>query len=78
MSYVIACSNIKGGTAKTSSVTSLAGILAQQQYRVLVIDCDPQSNLTIALGINPEKLDRGDIQRRDVLFRGYRSYYRRL
>lgn len=34
MSYVIACSNIKGGTAKTSSVTSLAGILAQQHYRV--------------------------------------------
>jgi chromosome partitioning protein len=58
VSYVIACSNIKGGTAKTSTVTSLAGILAQQQYRVLVIDCDPQSNLTIALGINPDKLDK--------------------
>ncbi len=58
MSYVIACSNIKGGTAKTSTVSSLAGIFARQNYRVLAIDCDPQSNLTIGLGFNPDKLEK--------------------
>ena len=58
MSYVIACSNIKGGTAKTSTVNSLAGVFFQKGLRVLAIDCDPQSNLTIGLGVNPDKLEK--------------------
>lgn len=39
-----------GGTAKTSSCTSLATILAQRGYRVLVIDLDPQCNSSQVLG----------------------------
>ncbi|MFD3330147.1 ParA family protein [Streptomyces sp. NPDC058701] len=39
-----------GGTAKTSSCTSLAAILAQRGYRVLVIDLDPQCNTSSILG----------------------------
>lgn len=39
-----------GGTAKTSSCTSLAAIIAQRGYRVLVIDLDPQCNSSQVLG----------------------------
>ncbi|MFD4535646.1 ParA family protein [Kitasatospora sp. NPDC058397] len=39
-----------GGTAKTSSCTSLAAILGERGYRVLVIDLDPQCNSTAVLG----------------------------
>lgn len=39
-----------GGTAKTSSCTSLAAILAQRRYRTLVIDLDPQCNSSQVLG----------------------------
>lgn len=58
MAYTIAVSNIKGGTGKTSTVSSLAGVFALQKYRVLVIDCDPQSNLSIGLGVNPDDLEQ--------------------
>ncbi|MGW2601232.1 ParA family protein [Streptomyces klenkii] len=39
-----------GGTAKTSSCTSLAAIIAQRGFRVLVIDLDPQCNSSQVLG----------------------------
>lgn len=39
-----------GGTAKTSSCTSLSAILAERGYRVLVIDLDPQCNTSSILG----------------------------
>jgi len=58
MAYTIACSNIKGGTGKTSTVSSLAGIFAAEGYRVLAVDCDPQSNLSIGLGVNPDTLGK--------------------
>lgn len=58
MAYTIACSNIKGGTGKTSTVGSLSGIWAAQGYRVLAIDADPQSNLSIGLGVNPDNQEQ--------------------
>lgn len=45
----IAIYNQKGGCAKTTSVINIAGILAKRGYRVLVIDSDPQANLSHAL-----------------------------
>jgi chromosome partitioning protein len=53
MSYVIAVSNEKGGVAKTTSTLSLGAILAEAGHRVLLMDLDPQANLTLALGIEP-------------------------
>ncbi len=53
MSYVIAVSNEKGGVAKTTTVLSLGAVLAEGGSKVLVVDLDPQANLTIALGIEP-------------------------
>jgi chromosome partitioning protein len=44
-------SNEKGGVAKTTSTLSLGAALAELNYRVLLIDLDPQANLSLALGL---------------------------
>src|SRR5512141_3215024 len=51
MAYTIAMSNEKGGVAKTTSTLSLGAALAELNYRVLLIDLDPQANLSLALGL---------------------------
>ena len=51
MTYVIAMSNEKGGVAKTTSTLSLGAALAELNFRVLLIDLDPQANLSLALGL---------------------------
>lgn len=51
MSYIIAVSNEKGGVAKTTSTLSLGSALAELNHRVLLIDLDPQANLSLALGL---------------------------
>ena len=51
MAYTIAVSNEKGGVAKTTTTLSLGATLAELNHRVLLIDLDPQSNLSLALGL---------------------------
>ncbi len=51
MGFVIAMSNEKGGVAKTTSTLSLGASLAELNHRVLLVDLDPQSNLSLALGL---------------------------
>ena len=53
MTYVIAISNEKGGVAKTTTTLSLGAALADAGHKVLVVDLDPQANLTLALGVEP-------------------------
>lgn len=50
--HIVAVSNNKGGAGKTSTVLNLASAIARriEGYRVLVIDCDPQRNLSYFLG----------------------------
>jgi len=55
MAYVIAMSNEKGGVAKTTSTLSLGAALAELNHRVLLIDLDPQANLSLALGLETEE-----------------------
>jgi len=57
MANIIAVSNEKGGVAKTTSALSLGASLAEIGLRVLLIDLDPQANLTLALGYEPAKLE---------------------
>lgn len=53
----IAISGRKGGTGKTTSSVNIAGWLASQGRRVLLVDLDPQANATTALGIETEGAD---------------------
>jgi len=54
----IVISNQKGGVAKTTSCLSLGGCLAEMGKTILLIDLDPQANLTQSLGLKPETLRR--------------------
>lgn len=51
MAYTIAISNEKGGVAKTTTTMSLGAALAEAGKKVLLIDLDPQANLTLAAGL---------------------------
>ena len=56
---VIAVLNQKGGVGKTTTVANTAAALAMKGFRVVVIDMDPQSHLTIHLGIDSEAVESG-------------------
>lgn len=51
---VIAVTNFKGGSGKTTTSAHLAQHLALQGYRVLAVDLDPQASLSALLGFLPE------------------------
>jgi chromosome partitioning protein len=54
---VIAFANQKGGVAKTTTTLNLAVALAESGHRVLCVDLDPQGNLTMSQGIDPDKVE---------------------
>jgi chromosome partitioning protein len=55
---VIAFANQKGGVAKTTTTLNLAVAFAEAGHRVLAVDMDPQGNLTMSQGIDPDSVDR--------------------
>ena len=76
---VIAFANQKGGVAKTTTTLNLAAAFAEEGHRVLCIDMDPQGNLTMSQGIDPDTVEtsmydvlvhhtpiRDAIQRREI------------
>jgi chromosome partitioning protein len=55
---VIAFANQKGGVAKTTTTLNLAAAFVEEGHRVLCVDMDPQGNLTMSQGINPDAVER--------------------
>jgi chromosome partitioning protein len=58
MANVIVFANQKGGVAKTTTTLNLGVALRETGKRVLVIDLDPQGNLTMSQGMNPDAIER--------------------
>ncbi len=76
MSRVIALANQKGGVAKTTTTLNLGVALVEGGYAVLGIDMDPQGNLTMSQGLNPDEVHPSmfnvlvqGIDIRDVIYR---------
>jgi chromosome partitioning protein len=76
MANVIVLANQKGGVAKTTTTLNLAAAFAEDGHRVLCIDMDPQGNLTMSQGIDPDTLEQSmfdvlvhDISIREVIRR---------
>ena len=56
MSKIIAIAMQKGGVGKTTTTITLAAALTQLEQRVLVVDLDPQGNLTQHAGFDPDNI----------------------
>jgi chromosome partitioning protein len=54
LAFVIVLANHKGGVTKTTSTANLGAMLAEVGRRVLIVDCDPQANLSEAFGWSDE------------------------
>jgi chromosome partitioning protein len=54
---IISFANQKGGVAKTTTTLNLAVAFAESGHDVLTVDLDPQGNLTMSQGIDPDKVD---------------------
>src|SRR5918998_238643 len=55
---VIAFANQKGGVAKTTTTLNLGVAFQERGLRVLLVDLDPQGNLTMSQGWNPDDIER--------------------
>ncbi len=58
LASVIAFANQKGGVAKTTSTLNLGVALVERGLKVLAVDLDPQGNLTMSQGWNPDEIER--------------------
>jgi chromosome partitioning protein len=58
LGQVISFANQKGGVAKTTTTLNLAVAFKEHGFEVLVVDLDPQGNLTMSQGMDPDQVER--------------------
>src|SRR4051795_2973964 len=58
MGRVISFANQKGGVAKTTTTLNLGVALSEKGFKVLLVDLDPQGNLTMSQGLNPDTIEQ--------------------
>src|ERR671929_1373211 len=58
LGQVIAFANQKGGVAKTTTTLNLGVAMKEKGFSVLLVDMDPQGNLTMSQGWNPDEIER--------------------
>jgi chromosome partitioning protein len=57
MAHTLAFAMQKGGVGKTTTSLNIGVVLAKKGARVLLVDLDPQANLTMGLGVSPEDIE---------------------